>query len=369
MSAQSSDTSRKTVDSRLNGLNEKAIEALAVQGLQGEWRAVNQAQARRVAVLVPCYNEAGAISQVIREFAVALPHAEIYVYDNNSTDGTAEMAEAAGAIVRREGRQGKGNVVRRMFSDIDADIYIMVDGDGTYDAASAPRMIRYLEEQKLDMVVGCRVDTVQEAYRPGHRLGNSLLTGCVAKLFGRQFHDILSGYRVFSRRFVRSFPALSAGFETETEITVHALELRMPIGEMETPYGARAAGTASKLNTYRDGFRILRMISALYRREYPARFFGIIGVAFALLSLAMAAPIIYQYWNTGLVTRLPTAVLCVGLMLCAGGSFACGLILDTVTHGRRELKRLMYLAGSNLGLERYVADPKIDLLSIDTRKQ
>ncbi|HTE42451.1 MAG TPA: glycosyltransferase family 2 protein, partial [Steroidobacteraceae bacterium] len=184
MSAQSSDTSRKTVDSRLNGLNEKAIEALAVQGLQGEWRAVNQAQARRVAVLVPCYNEAGAISQVIREFAVALPHAEIYVYDNNSTDGTAEMAEAAGAIVRREGRQGKGNVVRRMFSDIDADIYIMVDGDGTYDAASAPRMIRYLEEQKLDMVVGCRVDTVQEAYRPGHRLGNSLLTGCVAKLFG-----------------------------------------------------------------------------------------------------------------------------------------------------------------------------------------
>ncbi len=345
-----------------------ADEGNGVRSIQGEWRSINQSQTHRIAVLVPCYNEAKAIANVVAEFAAVLPQAEIYVYDNNSTDGTAEVAKAAGALVRREGRQGKGNVVRRMFTDVDADIYVMVDGDGTYDAASAPKMIRYLEEQKLDMVVGCRVDTVQEAYRPGHRFGNSLLTGCVARLFGRQFHDILSGYRVFSRRFVRSFPALSAGFETETEITVHALELRMPIGEMETPYGARAAGTASKLNTYRDGFRILRMIMALYRREYPARFFGLIGACFALVSVALAVPIVFEYLNTGLVTRLPTAVLCVGLMLCAGGAWSCGLVLDTVTHGRRELKRLMYLAGNHMGLERYVADPAVDLLSIDTRK-
>jgi glycosyltransferase involved in cell wall biosynthesis len=301
---------------------------------------------KRIAVLIPCYNEAASIAQVIAEFATNLPQADIYVYDNNSTDGTVAVAQAAGAIVRREYRQGKGNVVRRMFSDIDADVYVMVDGDGTYHAPSAPEMIRQLLDDCLDMVVGCRESVAQEAYRPGHRFGNSLLTGFVARLFGRQFHDILSGYRVFSRRFVQSFPALSPGFEIETEITVHALELRMPIAEVATPYGARAEGTVSKLSTYKDGLKILRMIFALYRREYPARFFGIIGGAFALLSLALATPIVLEYLNTGLVRRFPTAFLCVGLMLCAGGFFGSGLILDTVTHGRREMKRLMYLACS-----------------------
>ena len=301
---------------------------------------------RRIAVLIPCYNESRAIAQVIADFRAALPRADIYVYDNNSSDDTAQIARAAGAVVRHENRRGKGNVVRRMFSDIDADIYVMVDGDGTYDAASAPQMIRQLEDEGLDMVVGCRASTADEAYRPGHRFGNKLLTGFVARLFGRQFRDILSGYRVFSRRFVRSFPALSTGFEIETEITVHALELRMPIGEITTPYGARAEGSESKLSTYKDGFRILRLIAALYRREYPARFFGLVGAVFALSSIALATPIIIEYFHTGLVRRFPTAFLCVGLMLCAGGLFGSGLILDTVTHGRRELKRLMYLASS-----------------------
>jgi glycosyltransferase involved in cell wall biosynthesis len=304
------------------------------------------AGARRVAVLIPCYNEADAIAKVVQDFRKVLPQADIYVYDNNSQDSTVEVAQAAGAIVRREYRQGKGNVVRRMFSDIDADVYVMVDGDGTYHAPSALEMIRQLQDDCLDMVVGCRESVSQEAYRRGHRFGNSLLTGFVARLFGRQFHDILSGYRVFSRRFVQSFPALSPGFEIETEITVHALELRMPIAEMATPYGARAEGSVSKLNTYKDGFKILRMIMALYRREYPARFFSIIGAAFAMLSVALATPVVIEFINTGLVRRFPTAFLCVGLMLCAGGFFGSGLILDTVTHGRREMKRLMYLATS-----------------------
>jgi glycosyltransferase involved in cell wall biosynthesis len=303
----------------------------------------------KVAVLIPCYNEGAAIHKVVCDFREALPQAEIYVYDNNSKDNTVAMADAAGAIVRRELRQGKGNVVRRMFGDIDADVYVMVDGDGTYAPHSAQEMINKLHDEHLDMVVGCRVSQEQEAYRPGHRFGNALLTGCVARLFGRQFHDILSGYRVFSRRFVRSFPALSSGFETETEITVHALELRMPIAEVATPYGARVAGTESKLNTYRDGFRILRMIAALYRREHPARFYGVIGTAFAVASAALAVPIFMEYFATGLVRRFPTALLCVGLMLCAGGLFGSGLILDTVTHGRRELKRLMYLTCAGFG--------------------
>jgi len=309
-------------------------------------RNVDAPARRRVAVLIPCYNEARTIFKVIEDFRFALPQAEIYVYDNNSTDATVAVARAAGAVVRRESRQGKGNVVRRMFSDVNADIYVMVDGDGTYDAASAPDMIRKLDEECLDMVVGCRVDTEQEAYRRGHRFGNAMLTGFVARLFGRQFNDILSGYRVFSRRFVRSFPALSSGFEIETEITVHALELRMPIAEVATPYGARVEGSASKLSTYKDGLKILRVIAALYRREHPARFFGAIGALFALASIVLASPIVVEYLNTGLVRRFPTAFLCVGLMLCAGGLFGSGLILDTVTHGRREIKRLMYLAGS-----------------------
>jgi glycosyltransferase involved in cell wall biosynthesis len=301
---------------------------------------------RRVAVLIPCYNEAAAIAQVVSDFREALPYADIYVYDNNSTDGTMDIASAVGATVRREYRQGKGNVVRRMFSDIDADIYVLVDGDGTYDVNSSLEMIRQLEHDCLDMVVGCRQSVVQEAYRRGHRFGNMMLTGFVARLFGRQFRDILSGYRVFSRRFVRSFPALSSGFEIETEITVHALELRMPIAEVSTPYGARAEGSVSKLSTYKDGIKILRMILALYRREYPARFFGIIGAALVALSVTLMTPIVFEYLETGLVRRFPTAFLCVGLMLCAGGSFGSGLILDTVTHGRREMKRLIYLANS-----------------------
>jgi glycosyltransferase involved in cell wall biosynthesis len=301
----------------------------------------------RIAVLLPCFNEAAAIKQVVADFRRALPEAAIYVFDNNSTDGTAEAASAAGAIVQREYRQGKGNVVRRMFSDVDADIYVLADGDGTYDAASAQKMIDKLRAEHLDMVVGCRSEAPTEAYRPGHRFGNAMLTGFVARLFGRQFTDILSGYRVFSRRFVASFPVLSTGFEIETEITVHALELRMPIGELLTPYGARIGGTVSKLNTVIDGFRIGRLILALYRREYPARFFGIIGGALALLALVLAWPILLTYFRTGLVPRLPTAVLCVGLILMAFLAFTCGLILDTVTHGRREMKRIAYLAAGS----------------------
>lgn len=299
---------------------------------------------QRTAVVVPCYNEATTIAQVIKDFKAILPDAEIYVYDNNSGDATAATARAAGAIVRTETRQGKGNVVRRMFADIDAEIYIMVDGDATYNAASAPAMIEKLRNEKLDMVVGCRKSMEQEAYRAGHRFGNAMLTGFVARLFGSEFTDLLSGYRVFSRRFVKSFPALASGFETETEIAVHALELRMPIGEVETPYGARPEGSESKLSTYRDGFRILRLITSLYRREHPQRFYGMIAVLFALTSIVLAIPIGQTYIETGLVPRMPTAFLCVGLMLSALLSFICGLILDVVTHGRQETKRLAYLA-------------------------
>jgi glycosyltransferase involved in cell wall biosynthesis len=298
----------------------------------------------RVAVLVPCYNEAAAIGKVVADFRAVLPEATIYVYDNNSRDGTAEAAAAAGARVCREYRQGKGNVVRRMFSDVEADIYVLVDGDGTYYAPTAPAMIARLLAENLDMVVGCRRHTEEEAYRPGHVFGNAMLTGFVARLFGRQFADILSGYRVFSRRFVRSMPVLSSGFEIETEITVHALELRMPIGEVWTPYGARMEGSASKLNTISDGLRILRLIVALYRREYPFRFYGVVGATLSLTSVVLAWPIVLVYLKTHLVPRIPTAILCVGLMLTAFLSFACGLILDTVTHGRRELKRLAYLS-------------------------
>ena len=295
-------------------------------------------------MLVPCYNEAVSIAGVVRDFRAALPAAQVYVYDNNSRDETARLAREAGAIVCQETRQGKGHVVRRMFSDVDADIYVMVDGDGTYDAASAAAMIDELCRRNLDMVVGCRVDQQVEAYRPGHRFGNALLTGVVGRLFGRQFSDILSGYRVFSRRFVKSFPALSEGFETETEITIHALELKLPIGEIETPYGARAEGSVSKLNTYGDGLRILWLILTLYRREQPASFFGVASIVLLVLALVLAWPLFVTYQQTGLVPRLPTAVLATGLVLSALLSSACGLILDTVTRGRQELKRLIYLS-------------------------
>lgn len=297
----------------------------------------------RVAVLIPCYNEEVAIPQVVQDFRAALPQAEIYVYDNNSRDRTSEVARACGAIVRVEKRQGKGNVVRRMFADIEADVYVLVDGDATYHAASAPKMVNTLLDEQLDMVVGCRVHTQTEAYRPGHVVGNAMLTGFVAQLFGRSFTDILSGYRVFSRRFVKSFPALSKGFETETELTVHALELRMPVTELDTPYGARPEGSASKLSTYRDGWRILRLILQLYKHERPLAYFSTLAVMLALLSLGLAVPVIVDYLNTGLVPRFPTAILSTGIMILAFLFFIAGVILETVTRGRQEIKRLLYL--------------------------
>lgn len=298
----------------------------------------------RVAVILPCYNEAGAIVQTVEDFRRALPSAEIYVFDNNSSDGSRELAAGAGAIVRRVAQQGKGHVVRRMFADVDADIYIMADGDATYEAAAAPKMVAAMLEDNLDMVVGARRSEIEEAYRRGHRFGNWALTGLLKRLFGRSFTDILSGYRVFSRRFVKSFPVLSAGFEIETEISVHALELSMPVAEVVTAYGARPEGSVSKLSTYRDGWRILRTIITLYRIERPILFFGIIAVILAAAGLVLAAPLILTYMKTGLVPRFPTAILVTGLMILATLSAMCGLILDTVVRGRREMRRLAYLA-------------------------
>ncbi len=307
--------------------------------------------AARIAVLLPCYNEEAAIAQTVTGFRAALPGALIYVYDNNSVDRTAEVARAAGAIVRRERIQGKGAVVRRMFADVDADIYVMADGDATYDAASAPVLVERLLGEQLDMIVGSRVSEAELAYRRGHRFGNALLTGMLARLFGRSFTDILSGYRVFSRRFVKSFPALSAGFEIETEISVHALELKMPCAEIATPYFARPEGSASKLSTYGDGWRILRTIITLYRIERPLLFFRSVGLLLALLALVLAVPLAITYVQTGLVPRFPTAILATGLVILAALSFFAGLILDTVVHGRREVRRLAYLAYPAPGLE------------------
>jgi glycosyltransferase involved in cell wall biosynthesis len=298
----------------------------------------------RIAVLLPCYNEEAAIAQTVAGFHAVLPDAAIYVYDNNSRDRTREVAATAGAIVRRERMQGKGNVVRRMFADVDADIYVMADGDATYDAASAPALIARLIDEQLDMVVGSRIGEAVEAYRRGHRLGNRMLTGMLARLFGRSFSDILSGYRVFSRRFVKSFPVLSAGFEIETEISVHALELKMPVAEIETPYFARPEGSESKLSTYSDGWRILRTIVTLYRVERPMLFFGLVGAVFAALEVILAIPLAVTYMHTHLVPRFPTAILATGLMILAFLNGFAGLILDTVVRGRREVRRLAYLA-------------------------
>lgn len=298
----------------------------------------------RIAVLLPCYNEEAAIAQTVAGFRAALPDAVIYVFDNNSADCTVEVARGAGAIVRTERMQGKGNVVRRMFADIDADIYVMADGDATYDPESAPAMVARLIDDGLDMVVGTRVHEAAEAYRRGHVLGNRMMTGILAKLFGRSFTDIFSGYRVFSRRFVKSFPVLSEGFEIETEMSVHALELKMPVGELETRYFARGEGSESKLSTYGDGFRIGRTIVTLYRIEKPMLFFGIIAAAFALLSVILAIPLGVTYAETGLVPRLPTAILATGLMILAFLNLFAGLILDTVVRGRREVRRLAYLS-------------------------
>lgn len=297
-----------------------------------------------IAVVVPCYNESVAISKVILDFRHSLPGARICVFDNASSDGTAELAREAGAEVFHVDLRGKGNVVRRMFADVDADIYVMVDGDATYDAESAPALIAKLLGERLDMVVGCRVTQEQEAYRSGHRLGNKMLTGCVARMFGGRFTDMLSGYRVFSRRYAKSFPASSRGFETETELTVHALELRMPYGEVMTPYASRPEGSASKLSTYRDGFRILATILRLYKSERPAQFFGIITILLWLLAVALGIPLLVTYADTGMVPRFPTAILAMGLVGLGFTSLVCGLILDTVTRGRQELKHLAYLS-------------------------
>lgn len=298
----------------------------------------------QVAVLVPCLNEEVAIPKVIADFRQHLPDALIFVYDNGSTDRTSEAAQAAGAIVRREPLKGKGNVVRRMFADIEADIYVLVDGDDTYDAASAPALIQRLIEDSLDMVNGAREEKSEAAYRRGHRFGNRMLTGMVAYFFGERMSDMLSGYRIMSRRFVKSFPALSTGFETETELTVHALELRLPIAEVMTPYRERPPASSSKLRTIPDGIRIMRLIIRLIREERPLEFFSGMAGLLALVSIVLAVPVIGDYLRTGMVPRLPTALLSTGLMLVSFLSLACGLILSTVTRGRMEAKRLKYLS-------------------------
>lgn len=306
----------------------------------------------RIAVLVPCFNEEVAVAKVVKDFRAALPTAAILVFDNNSTDNTAADARTAGAEVFREKRQGKGFVVSRMFTDVEADVYVLVDGDATYHAPSVRVMIERLLDDRLDMVVGNRVDREEAAYRAGHRTGNWLLTSFVAQVFGPTFNDMLSGYRVFSRRFVKSFPVLSGGFEIETELTIHALELGLPVAEIDTPYYARPEGSASKLSTWSDGFRILRTIFRLYRAERPLPFFTGIGLALAIASIGFAIPVFVTYFETGLVPRLPTAILSLGLMLLAFMSAAIGLVLDTVTRGRREIKLLAYLAHRAPGEER-----------------
>jgi glycosyltransferase involved in cell wall biosynthesis len=303
-----------------------------------------RAASPRIAVLLPCFNEEAAIAATVRGFRDALAGATVYVYDNNSRDRTRQVAAEAGAVVRSEKQQGKGNVVRRMFADVDADVYVMADGDLTYDPAAAPAMVEMLLADQLDMVVGTRRHEVKDAYRGGHVLGNRVFTGLLSGLFGRSFSDIFSGYRVFSRRFVKSFPVLSAGFEIETEMSVHALELRMPVGEVETSYAARPEGSHSKLSTYGDGWRILKTIGTLYRVERPALFYGAIGALLVVVAILLAIPLVRTYMETGLVPRFPTAILVTGMIIIAVLCVFAGLILDTVTRGRREVRRLAYLS-------------------------
>jgi glycosyltransferase involved in cell wall biosynthesis len=297
----------------------------------------------KIAILLPCFNEAIAIDRVVRDFAAALPQAFIYVYDNNSTDNTAAVAAQAGAIVRSEMQAGKGHVVRRMFRDIDADYYVMADGDGTYDATLAPALLQKAMSGPYDLVNCIRQEAEQAAYRDGHRWGNWLLTGVVRSIFGNRVQDMLSGYKVFSRRFVKSFPALSTGFDIETELTVHALEISMPVAHEVGAYRGRPEGSESKLRTYRDGWRILMLILKLIRHERPFLFFGFISMLLAILAFLISTPLFVTYMQTGLVPRIPTAVLATGIMLFSALSFITGIILDTVTRGRRELRMLTYL--------------------------
>ncbi|WP_313332542.1 glycosyltransferase family 2 protein [Comamonas sp.] len=305
---------------------------------------------QRIAVILPCHNEELTVRPVVEGFRQALPEAEIYIFNNLSTDRTAEIAVEVGAHLRNVNLKGKGNVVRRMFADVDADIYVMADGDATYHAPSARKLIDMLIDQQLDMVVGARVEAEAApgdtgiTYRPGHRWGNKLLTGTVQQIFGGSFRDMLSGYRVFSRRYVKSFPAHSQGFEIETELNVHALELRMPCTEVDTPYGARPEGSASKLSTYRDGWRILKTIGRLVVSEKPLQFFGWLGAALALIAIALAVPIVMEYSHTGMVRRFPTLGLVTAMMVCGGVFFVTGLILQAITLTRREIKQFAYLA-------------------------
>ncbi|MBW0145251.1 glycosyltransferase [Sphingomicrobium clamense] len=298
----------------------------------------------KVAVLLPCFNEEAAIAQTIAGFREHLPDATVYVFDNNSKDRTVEIAREHGAVTRSVPLQGKGNVVRRMFADIDADVYVMADGDLTYDPSAAPEMVRRLWDEQLDMVVGTRHHEEDEAYRGGHVLGNKAFTGLLAWLFGRSFSDIFSGYRAFSRRYAKSFPALSAGFETETEMSVHALELRMPVGEVATKYGARPDGSESKLNTFRDGWRILKTIGTLFRVEEPRAFYGTLAAAIQLTAIGLAIPLFITFFQTGLVPRLPTAVLVTGMTIVALLTFFAGLTLAAIKRARTETRRLAYLA-------------------------
>ena len=300
--------------------------------------------APRVAILVPCYNEATTIAKVVGDFRRVLPNATIHVFDNNSVDGTADRALEAGAQVRAVRLQGKGHVVRRLFADVEADVYLLVDGDDTYHADSADQLVQLVWQQGHDMAVAVREATVEAAYRVGHVFGNRLLTGFLAWLFGRPCRDVLSGYRAFSRRFVKSFPVLSAGFEIETELTVHALELHMPVGEVVTPYKDRPEGSVSKLNTWGDGFRILRTIVRLFNAERPLAFYGAASMLFATTAMVLAVPLVLTWLHTGEVPRLPTAVLATGLMLVAALSATAGIVLDMVARGRREAKMLAYVA-------------------------
>lgn len=298
-----------------------------------------------IAVIIPCYNEAKAIAQVVKDFRTHLPGASIYVYDNNSSDDTADIARAAGAIVRSETRQGKGFVIRRMFRDVDADIYVMVDGDATYEVAKAPQLVSLLMEQHLDMVIGRRIAVHQEgAYRAGHVLGNKMFNLTVGTLFGRQFDDIFSGYRIFSRRFVKSFPVTSTGFEIETELAVHSIDQGMAVAEVDTEYYARPEGSHSKLNTYRDGWRILKTVISFARHYKPLAFYGLIAALLMLISLGLAVPVVLDYIETGEVARFPTAILCTGLAILSGLSLTCGLILDSVSRMNRSIKQLHYLS-------------------------